>query len=136
MLVDINTSKTSIRYQPDYSVSSLYLSDLQVVKSLIRFSNVWVKFSFNSARWQRRLHVSASRSCQGQKHKQYLEEKTSKAICFDFQASITLHVLFAEKEQEWIVKESTNNKSREKVSLGNLIFSCCAFILYPMFQKI
>ena len=62
--------------------------------------------------------------------------KNFKAICFDFQASITLHVLFAEKEQEWIVKESANNKSREKVSLGNLMFSCCAFILYPMFQKI
>ena len=62
--------------------------------------------------------------------------KTSKAIYFDLQASITLHVLFAEKEQEWIVKESANNKSRQKVSLGNLIFSCCAFILYPMFQKI
>ena len=40
MLIDINTSKTSIRYQPDYSVSSLNLSDLQVVKSLIRFSIV------------------------------------------------------------------------------------------------
>ena len=63
-------------------------------------------------------------------------KKNFKAICFDFQASITLHVLFAEKEQEWIVKESANNKSREKVSLGNLMFSCCAFILYPMFQKI
>ena len=79
MLVDINTRKTSISHQPDYSVSSLNLSDLQVGKSLIKFSIVWVKFNFNSARWQRRLHVSASRSCQGQKDKQYyIEEKLQK----------------------------------------------------------
>ena len=79
--------------------------------------------------------MPASRSSQGQKENN-LTEKNLKAICFDFQASITLHVLFAEKEQEWIVKESANNKSREKVSLGNLMFSCCAFILYSMFQRI
>ena len=40
MLVDINMSRTSISHQPDYSVSSLNLSDLQVGKSLIRFSIV------------------------------------------------------------------------------------------------
>ena len=40
MLVDINMSKTSIQHQPDYSVSSLNLSNLQVGKTLIRFSIV------------------------------------------------------------------------------------------------
>ena len=80
MLVDINMSKTSISHQPDYSVSSLNLSDLQVGKLWLDFQ-LWS--NFNSAGWQRSLHVPASRSCQGQNRKN-TTEKTSKQSVLTF----------------------------------------------------